>query len=358
MVEPQGRISNQSLQNTSASSVSHSHSDSQKSQTIYERQSPQTYSSTKVAGNGTFGVVYQSIIPETGETVAIKKVLQDTRYKNRELDIHKDLSHPNIVCLLHSFFTPGTSANELFLNLVLEYYPDTLYKYLRSFTRQHNSMPLLLLKLYSYQLLRSLNYCHSQGICHRDIKPQNLLVDPSTHRLALCDFGSAKRLVRGEPNIAYICSRYYRAPELCLGATEYTTAVDMWSAGCVIAEMFLGNPLFPGESATDQIVEIIKVLGRPSREMFFDMNCRDITAKLPDMKGMAWMRAMRGKAPQEAAAFLEYLLVYSPGRRPTALQAMQHCFFDEIRRRDARLPNGMMVAELINLTESERKLLR
>ena len=357
-MEPQGRVSNQSLQNTSSSSISHSHSDSQKVSSIYERQSLQTYSSTKVAGNGTFGVVYQSIIPETGETVAIKKVLQDTRYKNRELDIHKDLDHPNIVSLRHSFFTPGTSPNELFLNLVMEYLPDTLYKYARSFTRQQSAMPLLLIKLYSFQLLRSLHYCHSQGICHRDIKPQNLLVDPATHRLALCDFGSAKRLVRGEPNIAYICSRYYRAPELCLGATEYTTAVDVWSAGCVIAEMFLGSPLFAGESAADQIIEILKVLGRPSREQFFDMNCRDIVAKLPDMKGMAWVRAMRGKAPQEAAGFLEQVMVYSPARRPTALQAMQHCFFDELRRRDTRLPDGTLVVERLNLTESERKLLR
>ena len=69
------------------------------------------------------------------------------------------------------------------------------------------------------------------GICHRDIKPQNILVNPNTHVLKICDFGSAKRLVAGEPNVAYICSRYYRAPELIFGATEYTTAIDMWSIG-------------------------------------------------------------------------------------------------------------------------------
>jgi glycogen synthase kinase 3 beta len=97
------------------------------------------------------------------------------------------------------------------------------------------------------------------GVCHRDIKPQNILVNPHTHQLKLCDFGSAKVLVQGEPNISYICSRYYRAPELIFGATEYTTAIDVWSAGCVLAELLLGQPVFPGDSGVDQLVEIIKV---------------------------------------------------------------------------------------------------
>jgi len=88
-------------------------------------------------------------------------------------------------------------------------------------------MPILEVKLYIYQLFRSLAYIHSQGICHRDIKPQNLLLDPSTGVLKLCDFGSAKILVENEPNVSYICSRYYRAPELIFGATNYTTKIGM-----------------------------------------------------------------------------------------------------------------------------------
>jgi len=123
-----------------------------------------------------------------------------------------------------------------------------------------------------YQLLRSLAYIHAKGICHRDIKPQNLLVDPEKFVLKLCDFGSAKTLVRGEPNIAYICSRYYRAPELIFGATDYAPAIDMWSTGCVMAELLLGQPLFPGESSVDQLVEIIKVLGTPTKEELYAMN--------------------------------------------------------------------------------------
>jgi glycogen synthase kinase 3 beta len=131
---------------------------------------------------------------------------------------------------------------------------------------------MLQVKLYMYQLLRSLAYIHSVGICHRDIKPQNLLLNPTTGILKLCDFGSAKILVSGEPNVSYICSRYYRAPELIFGATNYTTNIDIWSTGCVMAELMLGQPLFPGESGIDQLVEIIKVLGTPTREQIRTMN--------------------------------------------------------------------------------------
>ncbi len=91
-----------------------------------------------------------------------------------------------------------------------------------------------------YQLLRGLHYIHLKGIVHRDIKPQNLLIDPSCHVLKICDFGSAKKMQAGELSTAYICSRYYRAPELIFGKRDYNHAVDLWSAGCVFAEMLNG----------------------------------------------------------------------------------------------------------------------
>ena len=145
---------------------------------------------------------------------------------------------------------------------------------------------MLHIKLYMYQLFRALGYIHSHGICHRDIKPQNLLLNPELGILKLCDFGSAKQLIRvrlinfswtylniqGEPNVSYICSRYYRAPELIFGATDYTCQIDVWSAGCVLAELLLGQPIFPGDSGVDQLVEIIKILGTPTREQIREMN--------------------------------------------------------------------------------------
>ena len=100
------------------------------------------------------------------------------------------------------------------------------------------ALPLLYVKLYLYQLSRALSHIHALGICHRDIKPQNLLVNPTNQQLKLCDFGSAKALVKGEPNVSYICSRYYRAPELIFGSTDYSTAIDIWSQGKFLLSVF------------------------------------------------------------------------------------------------------------------------
>ena len=218
----------------------------------------QTFKELEVIGSGSFGVVYKAQIVKTGEIVAIKKVFQDKRYKNRELEIMKELNHPNVIKLRYYFYTPGEKPDE-YLNCVMDYIPETLSKIIRSLTSQ-NQMNMLYVKLYSFQMIKAIAYIHAKGICHRDIKPQNILIDNVNHSLKLCDFGSAKKLVKHQPNIAYICSRYYRAPELIFGATEYTNQIDIWSIGCVIAELVLGHPLFPGESASDQLVEIIKIL--------------------------------------------------------------------------------------------------
>ena len=155
--------------------------------------------------------------------------------------------HPNIVELKAFYYSNGERVSTLFaqnevdsvaikltammkkdevyLNLVLEFVPETVYRASRFFNKMKTTMPTLEIKIYIYQLFRSLAYIHSQGICHRDIKPQNLLLDPNTGVLKLCDFGSAKILVENEPNVSYICSRYYRAPELIFGATNYTTKI-------------------------------------------------------------------------------------------------------------------------------------
>nr|CAB3470645.1 unnamed protein product [Digitaria exilis] len=278
-----------------------------------------SYMAERVVGTGSFGVVFQAKCIETGETVAIKKVLQDKRYKNRELQIMRSIDHCNVISLKHCFFST-TSREELFLNLVMEFVPESLYRVLKHYKDMKQRMPLIYVKLYMYQIFRGLAYIHTvPGVCHRDIKPQNILVDPLSHQVKVCDFGSAKILVKGEANISYICSRYYRAPELIFGATEYTTSIDIWSAGCVLAELLLGQPLFPGESAVDQLVEIIKIFHK--------------------------------RMPPEAIDLVSRLLQYSPNLRCSALEACAHSFFDELREPHARLPNGRPFPPLFNFKQ-------
>ncbi|KAK9076531.1 hypothetical protein SSX86_004865 [Deinandra increscens subsp. villosa] len=314
-----------------------------------------SYMAERVVGHGSFGVVFQAKCLETGESVAIKKVLQDKRYKNRELQTMRVLDHPNVVALKHCFFST-TEKEELYLNLVLEYVPETVHRMVRHYSKMSQRMPMIYVKLYSYQIFRALAYIHgSIGVCHRDIKPQNLLVNPHTHQVKLCDFGSAKVLVKGESNISYICSRYYRAPELIFGATEYTTAIDIWSGGCVLAELLLGQPLFPGESGVDQLVEIIKVLGTPTREEIKCMNPNYTEYKFPQIKAHPWHKIFHKRMPPEAGDLVSRLLQYSPNLRSTALEAMIHPFFDELRDPNIRLPNGRFLPPLFNFKSHELK---
>uniref|UniRef100_A0A7S2I7U7 Protein kinase domain-containing protein n=1 Tax=Helicotheca tamesis TaxID=374047 RepID=A0A7S2I7U7_9STRA len=315
-----------------------------------------SYSAERIIGNGSFGVVFQAAVVETGEVVAIKKVLQDKRFKNRELQIMRQLvkdPHSNIVALKHCFYSQGEKPDELYLNLVLEYVPETVYSISRHHQKSKIALPLLYVKLYLYQLSRALSHIHALGICHRDIKPQNLLVNPENQQLKLCDFGSAKALVKGEPNVSYICSRYYRAPELIFGSTDYSTAIDVWSEGCVGAELLLGQPLFPGDSGVDQLVEIIKVLGTPTREEISAMNSNYTEFKFPQIKACQWRKVFRSKTPEEAMDFIGSTLAYAPERRIKPLEGCAHPFFDELRDEKTRLPNGKELPPMFDFTSHE-----
>ena len=135
----------------------------------------------------------------------------------------KDLNHYNIVDNKDAFYSriadPSNEEEkeEIYLNIVFEYYPYTVKSMINHYKQRRSKLPPLLVKLYAYQLLRGLSSIHSVGYCHRDLKPSNLLIDPETHRLVIADFGSSKQLSKDKPNVTYICSRWYRAPELMFG---------------------------------------------------------------------------------------------------------------------------------------------
>lgn len=324
------------------------------------------YDAKQLVGKGSFGAVFLAKVAETGDYVAIKKVLQDMRYKSRELQIMIQLNkqeHPFIVKLKHYFITKKHASNgkdnseELYLNLVLEYVPETIYSIIKYFNKRKEYIPTLSLKLYAYQMLRALAHIHGMGICHRDIKPHNLLVDPVRNVLKLCDFGSAKALVPNEPNVAYICSRFYRAPELIFGSTNYTVAVDVWSAGCVFAELVVGSPIFPGSSATDQLVEIIKVLGTPTKDELKDMNVNYTDFKFPPIQPYPWTSIFRSGISEDIIDLSKALLTYNPTKRLTAIGACTHRFFNDLRSNEVRFPDGTpLMDELFQFTNEELSL--
>ncbi|TPX35751.1 hypothetical protein SmJEL517_g01932 [Synchytrium microbalum] len=287
-----------------------------------------SYTNYKVIGNGSFGVVFQAKIVETGDLTAIKKVLQDKRFKNRELQIMRLVSHPNIVSLKAFFYSNGSGEkkDEVFLNLMLEFVPETIYRASRHYAKMKQAMPMICIKL----------------------------LDPNSGILKLCDFGSAKVLVAGEPNVSYICSRYYRAPELIFGSTSYNVSIDVWSTGCVMAELMLGQPLFPGETGVDQLVEIIKVLGTPTREQIKSMNPNYTEYKFPQIKPCPWSKVFRSRATTpESLDLIGKLLEYTPTLRLTAVEAMAHNFFDELRNPATRMPNGKELPPLFDFTAME-----
>lgn len=161
-------------------------------------------------------------------------------------------------------------------------------------------------------------------------------------------------MVKGEPNVAYICSRYYRAPELIFGATNYTSMVDVWSLGCVLAEMFLGEPLFPGENAGDQLVEIIKVLGTPTRDQILAMNpAHTLESRLSQVKAHPWNKVFRARTPPEAVDLVSRFLVYVPEKRLRPIEALAHPFFAELRDPATRLPGNKPLPPLFDFTPEE-----
>lgn len=192
-------------------------------------------------------------------------------------------AHPNIVQLKAYYFTGNAHMDDYYLHLILSYMPMDLQK-----ARRHGLAALHLnsgraeadqlmwARIILFQLARALAFLHDRHVCHRDVKPANILIDPATGKIQLCDFGSAKQILHPliEKNVSYICSRFYRAPELLFGALHYGCEVDLWSFGVVAAELLRprGRSLFRGCSTVDQMAEIFKVLGAPSTQEMYSLN--------------------------------------------------------------------------------------
>jgi glycogen synthase kinase 3 beta len=315
-------------------------------QPIVHRRSAPDYVPIRVVGKGAFGVVFVAEGSD-GEPVAVKKVLQDPRYKNRELDILRLLHHRNCVSLRHAFKSRGQSPHDVYLNIVMDYLPTTLHAFATRYRDDRMYPPVLFVKLFMFQVFAALNYLHGLGVAHRDLKPPNIIIDPDTGDLKICDFGSAKVLKAGERSVSYIASRFYRAPELVLDCCEYTTAIDVWAAGCVFAEALMGGtPLFPGPNPLAQINEIARILGPPTDN---DLQSFQHTVQI-DLQGIESRQledVLPPHTPAGVVSFLKTIFVYNPENRPTAIECMQDHCFDDLFAQGIALPNGRPLPPLI-----------
>merc|ERR1712112_482856 len=219
-------------------------------------------------GEGTYGVVFKGKNKKTGEIVAMKKIRLESEEEGvpstaiREISLLKELQHPNIVSL------QDVIMQESRLYLIFEFLTMDLKKYLDTAIPSHEMMSATLLKSYTYQLLQAILFCHQRRVLHRDLKPQNLLIDKSG-AIKVADFGLARAF--GVPVHVYtheVVTLWYRAPEILLGTRYYSTAVDIWSIGCIFVEMLTRRPLFPGDSEIDQLFRIFRTLGTPDESIW------------------------------------------------------------------------------------------
>ncbi|XP_035265977.1 cyclin-dependent kinase 2-like [Anguilla anguilla] len=279
-------------------------------------------------GEGTYGVVYKAKNKVTGQSVALKKIRLDADTEGvpstaiREISLLKELNHPNIVKLLDVVHT------EKKLYLVFEYLNQDLKKYMDS--SQPLGLTLPLIQSYVYQLLQGIAFCHSHRVVHRDLKPQNLLLNQAG-AIKLADFGLARAF--GVPLRSYtheVVTLWYRAPEILLGCKYYSTAVDIWSIGCIFAEMVAKRPLFPGDSEIDQLFRIFKKLGTPNEGVWPGVS------QLPDYKSRfpRWapqdLSKITPKLQPSGLDLLQQLLLYDPSQRISAKAALTHPYFQDM----------------------------
>jgi p38 MAP kinase len=259
-----------------------------------------------------------------GINVAIKKILKPfqnvvlAKRTYRELKLLKYLKHDNIICLNDVFISPSED-----IYFVTELLGTDLQRLLAS-----RKLEKQYIQYFLYQILRALKYVHSAGVVHRDLKPSNILVNENCH-LKICDFGLARLT---DPQMTgYVSTRYYRAPEIMLTWQKYTVAIDIWSTGCILAEMLEGKPLFPGKDHVSQFKLITELLGTPDESVMQTVgseNTLKFVKSLPQHKPKPFSERFAGQDP-EALDLLSKMLVIDPKKRLTAAEALQHPFLSQ-----------------------------
>ncbi|KAJ1260493.1 hypothetical protein BS78_10G236500 [Paspalum vaginatum] len=288
-------------------------------------KSADAYDKIEKVGQGTYSNVYKARERGTGRIVALKKVRLDTsesesvRFMAREMRILQRLDHPNVIKL------EGIATSRMHRSIYLVF--DFMYSDLtRIIARPGERLTEPQIKCYMQQLLAGLQHCHERGILHRDIKGSNLLIDRHGV-LKIGDFGLANYYGPGRrrPLTSRVVTLWYRAPELLLGSTDYGVGIDLWSAGCLLAEMFFGKPLMPGRTEVEQLFKIFSLCGSPPDDYWRRMKLSP--AFKPPKAYKPTMAEKFRELPPSSLGLLAALLALDPAARGTAAQALQSSFF-------------------------------
>ncbi|KAK7343757.1 hypothetical protein VNO77_12771 [Canavalia gladiata] len=288
-------------------------------------KSAESYKMIDKVGQGTYSNVYKALDRDTGEIVALKKVRFNTsepesiKFMAREIMILQRLDHPNVVKLKGL----ATSRMQYSIYLVFDFMQTDLA---RIIARPDERLTEPQVKCYMHQLLSGLQHCHDRGILHRDIKGSNLLIDKNG-MLKIADFGLANFYGPSyrQPLTSRVVTLWYRAPELLLGATDYGVGIDLWSAGCLLAEMFKGIPVMPGRTEVEQLHKIFRLCGTPSEEYWRKLKLS--TTFRPPKSYRPSLLETFGDLPPSSLGLLCTLLALDPAFRGSACKALKNQFF-------------------------------
>lgn len=292
------------------------------------------YKIVKVIGDGTYGVVSKAVNIKTNEIVAIKKMKKkflswDECMQLREIKSLRKLNHPNVIKLKEVIRVNDT------LHLIFEFAENDLFQLMES---RGGAFSETQIRSVMQQILLGVSYIHRNGFFHRDLKPENLMTNksPTGLLIKICDFGQAREIRSTPPYTEYISTRWYRAPECLLRSNVYSSPVDMFAVGCIMAELYLGRPLFQGTSESDQLFKICSVLGTPTATSWIE------GVRLGAKNGYQFphfiptpLASLIPSAGKDGIDLLGSMLQFDPQRRVTAAKALAHPYFASLPAKDA-----------------------
>ncbi|KFY58031.1 hypothetical protein V496_06262 [Pseudogymnoascus sp. VKM F-4515 (FW-2607)] len=305
-----------------------------------DKRNPSSFQQLEKLGEGTYATVFKGRNRQTGELVALKEIHLDSEEGTpstaiREISLMKELKHPNILSLHDVIHTESK------LMLVFEYMDTDLKRYMDT-TGDRGALNPVTIKSFMHQLLKGIDFCHTNRVLHRDLKPQNLLIN-AKGQLKLGDFGLARAF--GIPVNTFsneVVTLWYRAPDVLLGSRTYNTSIDIWSAGCIMAEMYTGRPLFPGTTNEDQLVRIFRIMGTPSERSWPGIS--QFSEYKPNLQvfNTQDLRAILPQIDPSGIDLLQRMLQLRPELRVSAHDALQHPWFADLNqpRQPAGQPAG------------------